>query len=248
MCSLAWSANGGVPEAAKRLDAITGKRAKGDATELIGRLVAAYEDASTADQVIAVRALGKAAGAKDVPTRHAAFRALAKLRVEGSGKYLNRWMSPPKKGTVHESHFKAIEAAGEIADPKTLVKLWKLGDHKNIDVAVAATRALAGYRTLPVKKRKKLAIDLVRRLEKNSSGGVRGRAGGPGRPPEADQAGVPYGRRAPGSDDRAAHLRHAIARTLETLTGARCTSVPEWVSWRKRAKRMKDPFAETRPA
>jgi len=247
LASLVFGGETSVPQAARQLDQVIAKRKPGDASELIGRLVARYEDASAHERAVALRSLGKAAASKDVTARHAAFRALAKLRVEGSGKYLKRWLTPPKKGAVHESYFKGIDAAGEIADPRSLTKLLKLTGHKNVEVAVASIRALGGYRTLPVPSRKKLAMDLIRKLEQLTSGGTRGwgRAAAQSTRKETEQTGTPLGQPSSGADaaERAGHMRHAIVRTLETVTGARCGSVPEWVSWRKRAKKIRDPFA-----
>jgi len=242
-----WAAEETVPEVAQQLQKKLASGETEGSIDLVGRLVSHYPKAGKPDQVIAMRALGKAAGAKDVELRHAAFSALGKLHVPGSGKYLRRWLSPPKKGDVAESYLKAIETAGEIADPRTLRKVVGLTDHKNEEVAVAAVRALGGYRTLPVPARKKLAMDLVRKLEQLSSGGTRGWGRGAAQSTrrETEETGTPLGRPTSGRDAaaRAAVLRTAISRTLETVTGTRCGSVAEWVSWRKRAKRVKDPFA-----
>lgn len=242
-----WAADPTVSEVARQLTQQLAAGKPDGGSDRIGFLVSRYAKGGAADRIIIVRTIGKAASAKNVEVRHAAFRALAKLQVAGSAKYLKRWLSPAPKGAVSESTFKAIEAAGEIADPALRGRLLKLIDHKNVEVAVVAIRALAGYRTLPVRSRKKLAMDLIGKLVQLSSGGTRGwgRAAAQSTKREIEQAGTPRGRPTSGMDaaERADHLRVALGRTLETLTGTRATSVAEWVGWRKRAKKLKDPFA-----
>ena len=176
LTSLVWGKEASVSEATARL----GEALKDSSREspespvaLIEQITECYENAPAEEQKKAVRAIGSAARSKDIETRHASFSALGEIRAAGSSKYLRRWLAPPRKGRVAESYFEAINAAGRIADRSTLAKLWKLSSHRNVEVAVAATKALGGYRSLPTKGRKTLAMDLVRRFQSLSSVGSR---------------------------------------------------------------------------
>ena len=123
------------------------------------------------EQKLCVALVGKAAGNKDLRIRHGAFVALGEIRATGSSRYLKKWLNPPKKfkGEIPPSYLEGIRAAGRIADNSTLSKLQKLSNHQEIVIARAATAALGGYHVLPTKRRKALAFELVKRLERLSA-------------------------------------------------------------------------------
>ncbi|MEM8884240.1 MAG: hypothetical protein AAGD14_09240 [Planctomycetota bacterium] len=203
------------------------------------------DEATEANRKAAVAAVGKAAGSSDKKLRFAAFDVLAEWKAKGSGKYLRKWLKAPKKGIVSQSTLKAIDTCGTIADAGMLSSMRKLADHKNIQVAVAATRALGGYRTLNVAKRKKLAFELVKRMEKLQGGnGSRGWGrGGPSTDKTEDQDGH-HGDTRPGQTamERRRTLLSATGAALRQLTGETMSSTAEWTGWRHRNKKERDPF------
>jgi len=242
----AWGAESSFSRKAKELDSALAAKKSAEVESLIEELVAAYADAAPEEQKVAIKSIGKAAASKQESMRHAAFDALAQLKAKGSSKYLKRWLSPPAKGVVTESHIKAIQSAGAIADKTTLALLRKLSDHKQLAVAFEATKALGGYRRHSTKTRKQLAIALIKRMEKSQPSNVsRGRGPGASQSTRRDTDDMGPSRGGQGGDDRAARrnrLTYGTRLALVELTGKQYSTVAEWSSWRKRAKKMKNPF------
>jgi hypothetical protein len=116
----------------------------------------------------------------------------------------------------------AFRAIGSIADLATLSQLKKLADHQELPLAQAATEALAGYRTLPTKRRKGLAFDLVERLERLAARQRR---------KQNEQVYI-----------RKAALGASTVRALQGLTGKDYTTPEAWSEWKERAEKQRDPF------
>lgn len=241
-----WGADSAFVQKAAELDAALRAKDANQAESLIKELAGKYGDAAPKEQKVAIKSIGKAAAAKDESTRHAAFDALAQLKAPGSSKYLKRWMTPRRKYIASESHMKALQCAGVIADKATLSLLRKLSNHKHTEVAFEATRALGGYKVQPVKTRKKLAMDLVKRLEKlqpgNGSRGY-GRSAAESTAEGTEESGTPMGQLA-SSDPVARNKRldYGTRLALMQLTGRKYSSVAEWKSWSARAKTSRNPF------
>jgi HEAT repeat protein len=172
----------------------------------------------------AVEAVGKAAKEEDLSVRHGAFAALGEMKEKGSSKYLGRWLSPPKrfKGEIPPSYAEAIRAAGKIADPNTLETLRDLSDHNDIAIAEVATVALGGFASLPTKRRKALAFDLVDRLEQLSA----------------------QSRRKASAElyERKAKLALATGAALRALTGKEHQTIEGWRLWKENAEKEANPF------
>ena len=88
---------------ADELDAALKAKKAGEAAALIKHIVAAFPKAPPAEQKVAIKSLGNAAACKTEATRHVAFEALAKLKVEGSSKYLKKWMTASGKKRLSDS-------------------------------------------------------------------------------------------------------------------------------------------------
>jgi len=176
------------------------------------------------EQKACVALVGKAAGSKDLRIRHGAFATLGEIRATGSSRYLKKWLNPPKKfkGEIPPSYLEGIRAAGRIADNSTLSKLQKLSNHQEIVIARAATAALGGYHVLTTKRRKALAFELVKRLERLSAKQRR------------KQNEAVYARKAA--------LGEATVRALQGITGKKFTTLEGWQGWRDRAEKDRDPF------
>jgi HEAT repeat protein len=172
----------------------------------------------------AVEAVGKAAKEEDLSVRHGAFAALGEMKEKGSSKYLGRWLSPPKrfKGEIPPSYAEAIRAAGKIADPNTLEPLLDLADHNDTPIAEVATTALGGFTTLPTKRRKALAFELVDRLEQLSAQSRR--------------------KASPELYERKARLAAATGAALRALTGKEHQTIEGWRLWKENAEKEANPF------
>lgn len=197
-----------------------------EATAALVAIQGIYPKGAEAEQKGALKAIGKAAKSKDLQIRHGAFAALATLKVKGSSKYLGRWLKPPKrfKGEIPISYTEAIRAAGAIADPATLANLRKLADHQDLDIGVPATTALGGFRTLPTKRRKGLAIDLVDRLKRLTAKQRR--------------------KWSPEVSERKEKLATATVTALKALTGVDRTTPAGWERWKEKAEKKANPFPE----
>ncbi|MHC4959788.1 MAG: HEAT repeat domain-containing protein [Planctomycetota bacterium] len=211
------------------MDAYNVATKDGDTNARVGMLAAMPELYPKAEEAVrkdAVKLVGKAAGAKDDRVRHGAFATLARFKAKGSSKYLKKWLKPPNrfKGEIPQSYKLAIEAVGEIADAGTIASLWKLTDHTETEIATAALLAFGGYHTLPTKRRKSLAFDLVKVLKFLAA---------------------PPGRRSRGGAEeiaRKAALAAACIGGLQRLTGKSYQTADAWLSWQERAARQADPF------
>lgn len=203
--------------------------ADGDINTITGALVdmpQLYKKAEEPDQKAAIALIGKGAKSKDLRVRHGAFAALGAIRAKGSSKYLKKWLSPPKrfKGEIPPSYNAAIRAAGSIADVATLSQLKKISNHSTLPIATKATEALGGYSTLPTKRRKGLAFDLVKRLRLLSA---------------------PPGRRGGWRADeriRKASLAAATIKALRAITGKTYATSDGWQNWMNRAEKQRNPF------
>ena len=219
-----------------------------EVTDCIDAVADGYAEASDKEKEAGIKAIGKAAKSKDKDVVLGAFEALGLLQAPGTGKYLKRHLSIPKKGPYTKLQKVALETAKEIGDKSILGQLRKLADHKLDEVAVDATEALGGYKRLPVKDRKALAIGLITRLQKLSvvSGGSRGYGRGlaESTAEKTEETGTPDGRI--GSDGKAdgrrTKLYSATRAALCDLTDQRFAEVGDWVGWAKDAKAKKDPF------
>jgi len=211
-------------EAADRLKEALATDATADAQSALAAIPALHAAASDAERKQALDAVGKAAKSDDLGVRHGAFAALGAMKMKGSSKYLGRWLNPPKsfKGEIPPSYLEAIRAAGAIADAGTLSKLEDLSDHGELTIAVAATQALGGFHTLPTKRRKALAIDLVDRLERLSAQQRR----------KASEE--VYARKAALAAATVAALRQLTGKDYQTLDG--------WKAWKEKAEKEADPF------
>jgi hypothetical protein len=245
LAATAWGADRSIAIKADELDAALKAEKAGEAAALIKLIVAEFPKAPPAEQKVAIKSIGNAAACKTKTTRHVAFDALAKLKVEGSSKYLKKWMTASGKKTATESNLKAIACAGEIADKSTLSLMRRLSKHKHNYVAAEATMALGGYKDHSVKTRKKLAMDLIKRMEKYQSGGSRGHGRGAAESTrkELDETGSPMGSlNGYGREERKLLLERATKKALEKLTGEKYRTMVEWSLWRVRAKKTKNPF------
>jgi HEAT repeat protein len=211
-------------DATAQLHAALASGSAPDAQTALSAVVGAYARGSEEQQKAAVEAVGKAAKSDDLSVRHGAFAALGQMKAKGSSKYLGRWLNPPKKfkGEIPPSYLEAIRAAGAIADASTLATLQDLSDHGDIDVAVAATQALGGFKDLPVKRRKALAIDLVTRLEQLSAQQRR---------KASEEA---YARKEKLAQATTAALRGLTGKDFQTLEG--------WKGWKETAETQANPF------
>jgi HEAT repeat protein len=127
----------------------------------------------TADEKLdpLLQAIGVAVKHKDPRIAAAAIRALAEMRVPGSGRYLNARLAVPKDvgATYWDVHLAAISAAGAIRDRRSISPLFKLVEHPKADMAVAAAEALGQYAGIAPKERMKLirrVADSLGRFEK----------------------------------------------------------------------------------
>jgi hypothetical protein len=195
-----------------------------DAQQALTALPPLYAKGTEEQQKTAVETVGKAAKADDLTVRHGAFAALGAMRAKGSSKYLGKWLNPPKKfkGEIPLSHLEAIRAAGQIADATTLATLEDLSDHADLPIAEAATQALGGYKDLPTKRRKALALDLVSRLEQ--------------------LAAVPRRKWSEEQAARKATLAAATMAALRGLTGQEYQTVEGWKKWKENAESQANPF------
>jgi HEAT repeat protein len=195
-----------------------------DAQKALSAVSTAYAKGTEDEQKEAVEAVGKAARAEDLTLRHAAFAALGAMKAKGSSRFLGRWLSPPKKfkGEIPLSYTEAIRAAGQIADPGTLATLQDLADHNDIAIAEVATTALGGFKELPTKRRKELALELCTRLEQLSA----------------------LQRRKASEEvyERKAKLAAATTAALRGLTGKDYQTLEGWKSWKERAEKEANPF------
>ncbi|MHC4955733.1 MAG: hypothetical protein ACYTGZ_17920 [Planctomycetota bacterium] len=96
--------------------------------------------------------------------------------------------------------------------------------------------------------RKGVAMDLVKRLQSLSSTGSRGWGRGAAQSTQQDdseETPEPGGNTAPGETAAARQdqLRNATAEALREISGKNFGSIAEWISWRKRVKNQKNPFA-----
>jgi HEAT repeat protein len=195
-----------------------------DAQAALSKLPGLYAKGTEEQQKAAVETVGKAAKADDLTVRHGAFAALGTIRAKGSSKYLGKWLNPPKKfkGEIPLSHIEAIRAAGQIADPTTLAALLELSDHNDLPIAEVATRALGGFKDLPTKRRKELALDLVSRLEQ--------------------LAATPRRKWSEEAAARKAALAAATTAALNGLTGKDYQTVEGWKKWKEGAEKEANPF------
>ncbi|MGH7162086.1 MAG: hypothetical protein ACREID_01275 [Planctomycetota bacterium] len=201
-------------------------RLPAEAASAVARVPPAYAKGTQDEQKQALAAVGRAAREEDLRVRHGAFAALAAMKAKGSSKHLMKWLDPPRefKGESPASYVEAIRAAGEIADPPTLDRLEKLGDHGVLEIAAAATESLGGFRDLPVGRKKSLAFDLVDRLK-----GLSGRSRREGRDEQI------YARKA--------QLALSTKTALQRLTGLAYESADGWSDWKERSKNKRDPFS-----
>ncbi len=199
--------------------------APADAQRALSMVPGLYGTGNEEQQKAAVEAVGKAAKSEDLTVRHGAFAALGTMKAKGSSKYLAKWLTPPKrfKGEIPPSYAEAIRAAGLIADATTLAALQELADHNDLPIAEVATQALGGFKDLPTKRRKALAIELVDRLE---------------------QLAAPPGRRrwSPEAFQRQTALAAATTAALRGLTGKDYQTLDGWKSWKEKAEKEADPF------
>ncbi|HEX5135568.1 MAG TPA: hypothetical protein VFY93_01220 [Planctomycetota bacterium] len=195
-----------------------------DAQKALSTLPALYPKGTEEQQKAAVEAVGKAAKADDLTVRHGAFAALGTIKAKGSSKYLGKWLNPPKKfkGEIPLSYTEAIRAAGQIADATTLAALQDLADHGDLPIAEVATQALGGFKDLPTKRRKALALDLVTRLEQ--------------------LAAVPRRKWSEEMAARKATLAAATTAALRGLTGKDYQTVEGWKKWKETAEKEANPF------
>jgi hypothetical protein len=216
---------------ASAVDAIRdleGALAEGDAAAAmtaLAKVAEIYPKATEEERKVAVARTGEAVKFPDVAVRHAAFAALARMRAKGSSKHLAKWLAPPNdlKAESAASYVEAIRAAGAIADASTLETLEKLSDHRELDIAAAATEALGGFRSLPLGRRKALAFDLVDRLVQLAS---------PSRRADWSEGAVV----------RRTRLAQATGVALRNLTGKTFESADAWKAWKAEAEKRRDPF------
>jgi len=195
-----------------------------DAQGALSKLPPLYAKGTEEQQKAAVEAVGKAAKAEDLTVRHGAFAALGTMRAKGSSKYLAKWLNPPKKfkGEIPLSYIEAIRAAGQIADATTLATIEDLSDHNDLAIAEVATQALGGFKDLPVKRRKALALDLVNRLEQ--------------------LAATPRRKWSEEAAARKATLAAATTAALRGLTGKDYQTLEGWKKWKEGAEGAANPF------
>lgn len=211
-------------EATAQLQAALDTNSPADAQKALSAIPGLYAAGTEEQQKAAVEAVGKAAKSDDLTLRHGAFAALGTVKAKGSSKYLGRWLTPPKrfKGEIPPSYAEAIRAAGQIADPSTLATLQDLADHNDLPIAEVATQALGGFKDLPTKRRKALAIGLVDRLEQLSAL-----------------------QRRKASEEvyaRKAALAAATTAALRGLTGKDYQTLEGWKKWKETAETEADPF------
>jgi HEAT repeat protein len=224
LLAASWAAAQDIAEVTAQLEAALESKSAPDAQKALSGLPALCAKAGEEQQKAALEVIGKAAKSDDLSVRHGAFAALGEIKAKGSSKYLAKWLSPPKrfKGEIPISYAEAIRAAGLIADATTLDSLLELSKHADAPIAEAATQALGGFKNLPTKRRKALAIELVDRLE---------------------QLTAPPGRRSRGDDfERKAKLAAATGAALRGLTGKDYQTIDGWKSWKERAEKEANPF------
>lgn len=211
-------------EVTAQLQAALDSNAHPDAQKALSTLSPLYAKGTEEQQKAALEAVGKAAKSDDLAVRHGAFAALGQIKAKGSSKYLGRWLSPPKKfkGEIPPSYAEAIRAAGAIADPSTLATLEDLADHTDLPIAEVATQALGGFKDLPTKRRKALAIELCTRLEQLSAQQRR----------KASEE--VYARKAALAAATTAALRELTGKDYQTLEG--------WKKWKETAETQANPF------
>jgi HEAT repeat protein len=195
-----------------------------DAQKALSAIPGLYAAGAEEQQKAAIEAVGKAAKSEDLSLRHGAFAALGTMKAKGSSKYLAKWLNPPKKfkGEIPPSYAEAIRAVGQIADPNTLEPLRELSDHNDLAIAEVATKALGGFKDLPTKRRKALAIDLCDRLEQ--------------------LAATPRRKWSEEVAARKLALGAATTEALRGLTGKEYQTPEGWKSWKERAETEADPF------
>lgn len=247
LVATAWGADSEIATQSAKLSVALKAKQFDEAESLIDVIAEKYGDAAPDEKKVAIKAIGSAVASKEESTRDIAMDALAKLKAPGSSKYLKRWMTPPSRHVGSESNIKALQSAGAIADKSTLSLLKRLSDHKNTDVAFEATKALGGYKGHSVKMRKRLAIELVKRMEKNQpSTGSRGwgRAAAESTREDTEETGTPRGRLTSNNPEvRRKQIVYGSRLALIELTGKEYSTIAEWSSWRKRAKKSKNPFS-----
>ncbi len=196
-----------------------------DILTALPRVATAYAGAEPDVQKASVAAVAQALKVEDLRVRHGAMAALGTMRAKGSSKHLTRWLNPPNDLKAEDpiTYVEAIKAVGEIADPATLATLDKLSDHQELPIAVAGTHALGGYKELPVGARKKLAFDLVSRLNMLTS-----------RSRRADWGESAILRRT--------QLGVATVTALQRLTGKKFETPEGWNRWKDEAEKQRNPF------
>jgi hypothetical protein len=195
-----------------------------DAQAALSKIPGLYAKGTEEQQKAALETVGKAAKADDLTVRHGAFAALGTIKAKGTSKYLAKWLSPPKnfKGEIPLSYIEGIRAAGQIADASTLATLEDLSDHNDLAIAEVATQALGGFKDLPTKRRKALALDLVNRLEQ--------------------LAATPRRKWSEEVATRKATLAAATTAALRGLTGKDYQTVEGWKKWKEGAENVANPF------
>ena len=196
---------------------------------LAPRIVA--KDPSDMDEVVA--ALGgciKKTVRRSPQVAVLAVETLGDLQVAGSSRLIAPLLRPPSK--VKEAdlplYLAAIEAAGEIHDPATFGALQKLLKHKSITIAVAAAKALAGYRALDHDSRLKLIDKLAKDLATIETKSVKARG-----------------------DEQLDHYRtlmsHLRASLSKLAASSAATTAKEWRVWvrTEQRKQRKRKLAET---
>jgi len=211
--------------AALGLETALGQEDVAAAAAALAAIPGLYASGTEDAQKAAVAVIGKAVRSDDLRLRHGAFAALAAMKVKGTSRLLGRWLDPPNrfKDEIPPSYVEAIRAAGAIADANTVNGLVKLADHAELTLAEEATRALGGFHTLPVKRRKELAFDLIDRLERLAAKQRR--------------------KGSPEVYERKIRLAVATVQALQALTGQKLETVEGWRGWQEKAEKQKDPFS-----
>ncbi|MGQ0612853.1 MAG: hypothetical protein ACT4PV_03790 [Planctomycetaceae bacterium] len=212
-------------QAVEELAKALADKAIDDVLTALPRVAGAYPGAAPDVRRASVAAVAQALKVDDLRVRHGAMAALGTMRAKGSSKHLTKWLDPPNDLKAEDpiTYVEAIKAVGEIADPATLATLDKLSDHRELPIAVAGTVALGGYEDLPVGARKKLAFDLVSRLNMLTSSSRR-----------ADWGESAILRRT--------QLGVATVTALQRLTGKKFETPDGWNRWKEEAERQRNPF------
>jgi hypothetical protein len=131
-----------------------------------------YDDKKLAP---ALAAVANGIGHKDLAIAQDAVETLGALRVRGSAKLLNKWLSPPPNVSADKIPLSvaALTAAGAIGDKGSLKALKKAVLNANQEIAVAAGRAFGGFNALddkPLKALLKSMVKTLATLEKRAAG------------------------------------------------------------------------------